>query len=152
MKVIFANSTEFEIYQVVGESRFINGQSRDSLTFVMPATLSLDEVDAMFNEAACESMKLVDETGEYVYKGYTIRCELKKEQVVISTNVDTPSEITEDVVEDRIFVTMARRTYDESQMKIMASDIANAQAENLALQEEVTNTQLALCEVYELMV
>lgn len=46
---------------------------------------------------------------------------------------------------------MAQRTYEESQMKIMAADIANAQQANEALQEEVTNTQLALCEVYELM-
>lgn len=116
MKVIFANSTELEIYQVVGESRFINSQNRDSLTFVMPATLSLDEVDALFNETACESIKLVDTDGEHIHKGYTIRAELKKEKVTISTNVDNPNEITEDVTEDRIFVTMARRTYTEEQI------------------------------------
>lgn len=138
MKIYFANATEVEVYQVTGESRFINGQNRDSLTFVMPAALSLDEVDNMFNETACESMKLVDENGEYIYKGYTVRVELKKEKVTLSTNVDTPEEITEDVTEDRIFVTMARRTYNEEQVKVIS--------------DEITNTQLALCEVYELMV
>lgn len=123
MKIYFANATEAEVYQVTGESRFINGQNRDSLTFVMPATNSLDEVDAMFNEAACESMKLVDGEQEYIHKGYTIRCELKKEQVTLSTNVDTPEEITEDVTEDRIFVTMARRTYSEEQVASLTETV-----------------------------
>lgn len=148
MKIILANNTELEVYLVTGGPRTVYGKRRDALTFIFPESTDINEVDALFTEDACESITIADDEGNTaIHPYYTVRAELKKEPVVISEGSPTSPE----VVENRVFITMAQRTYEESQMKIMAADIANAQAANLALQEEVTNTQLALCEVYEMM-
>lgn len=118
MKIILANSTtEVEVYQVIGELKYVNNQNRDSLTFSLPATYSLEEVDAMFSESACESIKLIDTDGEYIHKGYTIRVEIKKQSV----EVEPETSETESVMEDRIFVTMAQRTYMESKVTELES-------------------------------
>ena len=121
MKVILANSNEVEVYMVTGAPVRYNGQSRDSLTFVMPATYSLDEVDAMFNEEACEAIKLSDENGEYIYNGYTIRFALKKETVELDQSDSNVTAVTE----DRIFVTMAQRSYSENQMASLNNQMAS---------------------------
>ena len=80
-----------------------------------------------------------------------VRSTIKPESVVIDeysvwqhTNIQ---EISENVGEENEFVgfeyNMIQFTKDEF--------ILNQAAENAAIQQQVTDTQLALCEVYELM-
>lgn len=133
MKVILNDGTIVTAIIVTGGQKYYQGANRDALTFVLPET-SLDEVDAVFTEENCESITLVSDDGsENIHKGYVIRTELTKKPVVVTPATDTEPEITE----MRVMVTMAQRTYNETQMANIA--------------EEVTNTQLALCEVYEMM-
>ena len=134
MKIILSNGTELEPIAVTGSRRNIQGASRDCLSFVFPETAVLETLDAAFTEAACESITLVEsEDTSYIHKGYTIRTELKKESIEVSTG---DSE-TDTVYENRITVTMAQRTYTESKLAALAS--------------ESTDTQLAVAELAEII-
>ena len=133
MIIILTDGTEKTALIVTGGQKYFQGANRDALTFVFAET-SIDEIDADFTEANCESITLIGDDGsENIHKGYVIRTELTKKPVVVTSATDTEPEITE----MRVMVTMAQRTYNETQMANIA--------------EEVTNTQLALCEVYEMM-
>lgn len=133
MKIILNDGTELTAIIVTGGQKYTQGANRDALTFVFSET-SLDEIDAVFTEANCESVTLIgDDESENIHKGYVIRTELTKKSVI----TEAESSDTEEVTEMRVFVTMAQRTYAETQMAAIA--------------EEVTNTQLALCEIYESM-
>lgn len=134
MKIILSNGTELEPIAVTGSRHNIQGASRDCLSFVFPETAVLETLDVAFTEAACESITLVEsEDTSYIHKGYTIRTELKKESIEVSTG---DSE-TDAVYENRITVTMAQRTYTESKLAALAS--------------ESTDTQLAVAELAEII-
>lgn len=118
MKITLANSTELRPISVIGEEKSINGTRRDTLTFVFPQETSLDELDALFTAAACESIKLYEEKTlddgtveelEHIHTGYTIRAGLSRTPMVTQLAADT----TEEVVEHRATVSMARRNYTE---------------------------------------
>ena len=114
MKIILANGVEKNAILVTGGQIYAQGANRDALTFVFSSNeVSLDEIDNDFTPIACENIKLVDETGsEFIHKGYTIRTELTKKDVVLTPGDETNPE----TVENRIMVTMAQRTYVETQM------------------------------------
>jgi len=134
MKVILANGLEKTALIVTGGQKYTQGASRDALTFVFPGTESIDEIDEIFTEANCGAITLIgDDESENIHKGYVIRTELVKKSVVVSGGNDVEPEVTE----MRVMVTMAQRTYTETQIASMS--------------EEITNTQLALCEIYESM-
>lgn len=116
MKVIFTNGTELNPIMVTGESRYIQGASRDTLTFVF-AGVSLDEMDSIFTAENCETISIINDEEEAIYNGYTLRAELVKKQV----EVQKATTETDAVTEERVFVSMAQRTYAENQMAIMQS-------------------------------
>lgn len=133
MKVILTNGIEVTPIMVTGASKYVQGATRDCLTFVFAET-SLDELDALFTEVNCETLILIgDDESENIHSGYVIKTEILKKNVVIQEAANDAPEITE----IRCFVTMGQRTYSETQIAAIA--------------EEVTNTQLALCEIYESM-
>ena len=118
MKIKLANGTELNPLVVKGASSFIQGATRDKLSFVFSADEDINALDKAFSESACESITIVgDNESEYIYKGYTIRAELKKDKVEI-----TPATAeAEAVLEDRITVTMAQRTYAETQLSALTA-------------------------------
>lgn len=118
MKITLANGTELHPISVIGEEKSINGTRRDTLTFVFPQDVGLDELDALFTAAACEKIKLheikTNEDGstaelEHLHTGYTIRAGLSRTPVVTALATDA----MEEVVENRVMVSMARRNYTE---------------------------------------
>ena len=118
MKITLANGTELHPISVIGEEKSINGTRRDTLTFVFPQDIGLDELDTLFTAAACEKIKLheikTNEDGsttelEHIHTGYTIRAGLSRAPVVTALATDA----TEEVVENRVMVSMARRNYTE---------------------------------------
>lgn len=121
MKIILNNGTELEPILVKGGPRHIQGADRDTLSFVFPASAGLEALDAAFNAANCESVTIMDdEEAEYIHSGYTIRCELSKAAVEV-----TPATAeAEAVYEDRITVTMAQRTYAETQLAQLQAAVA----------------------------
>lgn len=127
MRIILANGTELNPNIVIGDSKYIQGTTRDILTFIF-SDRSLDELDKLFTPANCAFIKIFDneavqdEEGnphtvevEYIHKNYQIRAELvkRKEEVQIATTESAA------VYEDRIHVSMAQCTYNEMQTAAM---------------------------------
>jgi len=134
MKIVLANGTELTPIMVKGERKYVQGANRDALTFIF-AEMSLDEVDTVFTAENCESINIIgDDLSEAIYNGYTVRAELMKKSV--ETQIGTSE--TEAVSEMRVFVTMAERTYAETQLAKNSSDILD--------------TQLAVAELAEVVV
>ena len=134
MRIILNNGIELTPIMVTGGRIDFQGANRDSLTFVFAET-GLDFLDEIFTKENCESITLIeDETGDmYIHKGYVIRTELNKKVLVTTqAGVDTP-----EITENRVLITMAQRTYAETEM--------------MKLKEEVLMTQLATAELAESM-
>lgn len=117
MKIILANGTELNPIVVTGGGRSINGTHRDTLNFIFPQDASLDELDTIFTDANCATIKLYETTAdgaelEHIHTGYTIRAELSRTPMV----VQEATEDTEEVIENRVTVSMALRTYAEAQL------------------------------------
>ena len=133
MKIYLANAMELEPLTVSGEPRIVQGETRDCLSFHFPASAGLEGINSAFSPENCESIRIVEDGGtEHIHAGYAIRVSLTL----------TPAE--DDGGEGQITVTMAQRTYTEEQLLAI-----RRQAEATAAQ--MTDTQLALCEVYEMM-
>lgn len=144
MKIILANGTELNLIMVTGGPQYVQGANRDVLTFVFDGSVSMDEVDILFSETNCETIKIISEETvqvdeentkivetENVHSGYVIRAGLTKKREIVQEATTS----TEEVSEYRVEVTMAQRTYAETKIAMMSQDI--------------TDTQLALCEIYE---
>ncbi len=123
MTIILANNQELTPLVALGAKRTVRGASRDSLSFTFAATESMDELNNIFTTENCETITIVEEEVQYVYTGYTVRVELKREpkEVVAAT------ESSEAVYEDRIIVTMAQRTYQETQLIQMKAKLEELQ-------------------------
>lgn len=120
MKIILSNGVELHPITAIGASDFIQGASRDVLSFVFPAEASMDELDAIFTAENCETITVVEGVNEHIHKAYTIRVELKRNPVEVAP----ATESTEAVYENRVTVSMAQRTYLESQMAAMQQAMA----------------------------
>jgi len=119
MKIILTNGTELTLIMVTGAKRTVQGATRDTLTFMFPASEDMAALDAAFSTAACESITIIDGNEEYIHKGYTVRAELSKKSV----EVTPATESTDAVYEDRITVAMSQRTYAESQFASLTETV-----------------------------
>lgn len=132
MKVILKDGTELVLLNASGEPVTVQGETRDSLALTIPASAGLETVNTAFTEENCESIRLVEESGtEHVHTGYVLRTAL-----TLTPGVEGG--------EGQITVTMAKRNYAEEQLLAI-----RRQTEETAAR--MTDTQLALCEVYEMM-
>lgn len=112
MKIVMKDGTEIQAILVMGGKEYIQGASRDVLTFVFAET-SLDVVDKAFTEDKCEELKLIGEDGEEsIHSGYVIRTSLEKKKV----EVEPETAEYDAEYEERIFVKMAQRTYAETKL------------------------------------
>lgn len=120
MNIILNNGKEFFPIMVTGGPRHIQGASRDTLTFIFHADVSMESIDVAFSAEACEKITIIGDDGiENIHTGYTIRAELSKKSV----EVTPATEETEAVYEDRITVSMSQRTYAESQLASLTDTV-----------------------------
>lgn len=120
MNIILANGKELSPILVTGGPRHIQGSSRDTLTFIFPATEDMAALDSAFSADNCEKITIIGDDGsENIHTGYTIRAELSKSPVEVSP----ATEESEAVYEDRITVSMAQRTYAESQLASLTETV-----------------------------
>lgn len=124
MIIKLANGIELDALGVMGEKQNIQGFRRDVLSFMLPASVSLDEMDSIFTEENCKSITLINGETEHIHNNYTIRVELKREPVLVTPATETSSE----VYETRVTVSMAQMTYAELQL-------ANISKQNAMLEE-----------------
>lgn len=127
MKIKLYNGIELNPIMVTGAHKFYQGANRDCLTFVFPE-MSLDELDENFSEANCEVITIYTEENtedgdkieiENLHFGYVIKNEIVKKDVVIREAEGNNEAITE----KRCFVTMAQRTYAESQIASLTETV-----------------------------
>lgn len=117
MKIKFSNGKELTPILVTGAHNYVQGLNRDTLTFVFPASESMEALDEAFSEIACESITVLDDSGNGgIYKFYTIRVKMEKTLVEVRP-ATTESEA---VTEERISVSMAQRTYVETQLSALS--------------------------------
>lgn len=128
MKIILTNGTELSPIVVTGGKRYLGGVQRDALSFIFAEDASLDELDAIFTDANCETVKIEEPTtdaegnevvNEYIHTGYTIRAELKREPMEVTPATESSAA----VYENRVTVTMAQRTYEEKQIQSMQASM-----------------------------
>ena len=120
MNIKLSNETVLSPIVVTGESRYVQGASRDTLNFIFPATEDMAELDSAFSAENCEKITIIgDDSSENIHTGYTIRAELSKAPVEVSTATDE----AEAVYEDRITVSMSQRTYAESQLASLTDTV-----------------------------
>ena len=119
MKIILGNRVELNPIIVTGSKRTVQGEIRDTLTFVFTGNEDMIALDAAFNDAACESITIIEGENEYIHKGYTIRAELSKKAVEVAP----ATESTAAVYENRITVAMSQRTYTENQLASLTDTV-----------------------------
>lgn len=130
MKITLTNGTALNPIMVAGGQKFVQGQSRDTLNFIFPASVGMDALDAAFTAESCETITITEDSGvEHIHNGYTIRAELKKEMVEV-----TPATVdTEAVTEERITVSMSQRTYLETQLSAIQAALALVSMPDIAV-------------------
>lgn len=118
-KVVLTDGKELNPITVTGAKQYVQGQNRDTLTFVFNASEGLDNIDSYFTEANCENIRIIEDENEYIHSGYVIRAELNKSPVEVNPATDTdPAEY-----EDRITISMSQRTYAESQLASLTDTV-----------------------------
>lgn len=112
MHIKLVDGTELTPLSIYGGGRSVQGAERDTLYFVFPVSEGLETLDSIFTEENCESITITEDSGEsYIHKGYTVRAELSKKNMVVGMKEDEP------IYEDRLTVAMAQRTPAENQLK-----------------------------------
>ena len=111
MKIRLVNGVELAPILATGGKRTIQGASRDTLSFIFSQDTSLDELDRLFTPENCETITILDGEAEFFYNAYVVRAELKREPILVTPATD----ISADVYENRVVVSMAQRTYMETQ-------------------------------------
>lgn len=144
MHILLKDGTQLNHIGATSVPKYIQGANRDTLTFEFDSSYNVDELRVVFTEANCETIiivtddqvekvvekKVVNEDGteevvsevvtEIVYTnnywdGYVIRAEVAEKIKEIEPATGTTPAITE----TRVFVTMAQRTYAETQMAML---------------------------------
>lgn len=128
--IILTNGTRLDHIGAAGASRYIQGATRDTITFEFDDTYSVDELRSLFTESNCETINIVtekevadDENGAHIettdniHEGYVIRTEIGEKIKQITSATGTAAAVTE----TRVYVTMAQRTYEETKLAKMES-------------------------------
>ena len=111
MNIKLSNGTELTPVMVTGGQKYVQGQSRDTLSFVFAADAGMETLDAAFTEAACESITIVGDDGTV-----SDDCFRYADSSGILLECAFATESTPAVYEGRITVAMSQRTYAESQL------------------------------------
>lgn len=130
MHLLLKDGTRLNHIGATGKKIHAQDVNRDSITFIFDDSHTYDELDSIFTEANCEVIDIVteaveaDEEGNEVvvlkdnyHYGFVIKHEISKK--ITTTNGVSKTEF---------HVTMAQRTYAETQL-------ANLQAQNDLLAE-----------------
>lgn len=158
--LILANNTQIPLISCIGGSEYFQGAQRAVLDFrIDPTDYTLAEIDALFSADNCGNVTLretiehqqqtVDEDGapmvddngdpvmetveqinEYIHQGYIMRVALSKQVYTVAGDGGVTDQ-------EQISVRMAQQSAAEKQLAELAT--------------QMTDAQLALCDVYELI-
>ena len=158
--LVLANNTQIPLISCIGGSEYFQGAQRAALDFrVDPTDYTLAEIDALFSADNCGNvtlretiehqqqatnedgtpaidedgnpvMETVEQVSEYIHQGYIMRVALSKQMYTVAGD----SGVTD---QEQISVRMAQQSAAEKQLAELAT--------------QMTDAQLALCDVYELI-
>ena len=143
MYLILSDGTKITHIGATGATKYVQGANRDTITFEFDSSHSVDELRNLFTEQNCEVIDIVTEevvtqedgteqtiaTDNY-HEGYAIRTEVAERTKEIAPATGTTPAVTE----TRVYVTMAQRTYMETQLKSLTETVDILVMENLAAQ------------------
>lgn len=132
MYLILSDGTKITHIGATGATKYIQGANRDTITFEFDASHNVDELRNLFTEQNCEVIDIVTEevvaledgtektiaTDNY-HEGYVIRAEVAEKIKEIAPATGTTPAVTE----TRVFVTMAQRTYAETQVAALSAKV-----------------------------
>ena len=121
-QITLKDGTTLDVVRTNGQGKYFQGANRDSLEFQFAKdSTTFDALDALFGDIENTSkITITDDSGSYVYENYTLRVGMSLIQVVISPEIDTAPEVTE----ERYTVTMAQKTYSEKQLEDLRAAVA----------------------------
>ena len=143
MYIVLADGTKITHIGATGATKYLQGANRDTITFEFDSSHSVDELRNLFTEQNCEVIDIVTEevvtledgteqtiaTDNY-HDGYVIRAEVAEKIKEIAPATGTTPAVTK----TRVYVTMAQRTYMETQLKSLTETVDILVMENLAAQ------------------
>lgn len=132
MYITLTDGTQLNLIGASGTHKYIQGANRDTITFEFDGTHSVDELRTLFTPENCETINIVTEetvtdenentsvvTTDNIHEGYVIRAEIgeKMKEITPATGLEAA------VTETRVYVTMAQRTYMETELTKSQADI-----------------------------
>lgn len=132
MYIILTDGTRLNHIGATGETRYLQGANRDTITFEFDETHSVDYLRSVFTEHNCEVINIVTEDevtledgnidiihNNNYHEGFVIRAEVAEKVKEIEPATGTTPAVTE----TRVFVTMAQRTYAETQIASLTETV-----------------------------
>lgn len=131
----FSDGTELPVITAKATQVYAQGANRAAIEIqIAKDATTFDTLDKLTaDNAKTGKLTFVDGDVTYVRDNYTIRAELALKPVVTAPATSTTVEVTE----DRLCLTLAQLTYAEVQLAAQA--------------QQITDAQLALCDIYETM-
>ena len=133
MHLILKDGTKLNHIGATGKQLYAQDANRDSITFIFDDTYTYDELDSKFNEVNCEVIDIVTEAVEVNEEGI--------EEIVLKDNYhygfvikhEISKKITtiDGVSKTEFHVTMAQRTYAETQIADITEVVDILLLENL---------------------
>lgn len=110
----FADGTTLLAVKITGGGRYVQGASRDVLTFELAQdAASFEQLVQAFTPDNCDRITLSADGKESLHEHYTMRLSLSLEDVEISPETTEAAAVTE----PRWVVEMARKTFAEREME-----------------------------------
>lgn len=140
MHIILKDGTRLDHVGATGMIKYIQGANRDTITFEFSEEYNIEYLRSVFTQSNCEVINIVTdeqhtlENGETetvytnnYHEGYVIRAGVYEEIKELVPATGTSPAITE----TRVFVTMAQRTYQETQIASLTEVVDILLLENL---------------------
>lgn len=154
--LIFKSGKSIDFVECYAQTEYVQGANRDVMDFRFnPNNITLDEIDALFtadectkltiretiikqvektvvNEDGSETITLedVEDTQDFIHENHPLRVSLSKQMFTLAT---------ENGAEDVMQISIKMAQYTPTELMSAANG------------EQISDLQLALCEVYELM-
>ena len=154
--LIFKSGKSVDFIECYAQSEYIQGAQRDVMDFRFdPAVVTLDEIDDLFTADECSKLIIretiikqvpvttknedgsetttledVEDTQDFIHENHSLRVAVSKQKFTLAT---------ENGAEDVMQISIKMAQYTPTELMSAANG------------EQISDLQLALCEVYELM-
>ena len=154
--LIFKSGKSIDFVECYAQTEYVQGANRDVMDFRFnPDNITLDEIDALFTADECTKLIIRETIIKYVEK--TVVNEDGSETIILEEVEDTQDFVHENhplrVSLSKQMFTLATENgvEDVMQISVKMAQYTPTELMSAANGEQISDLQLALCEVYELM-